>query len=86
MSTFTNDKMVKNIYCSDIEERMDCEGQCCVSCHEDSNEGYFPLIEIERDEDNHWNVPWRDDEKTAFLCCSIVNDLEYRKNNDYKNK
>lgn len=46
------------LYCSDFGDTQ----FCCSSCHEDADEGYFELIDIEL-ADNY----------LAFVCCAVAN-------------
>jgi len=50
-------------YCSDLSSETHC---CCDSCHEDADEGYTDLCELECD-----GVLW-------IVCCNKLNLLEGR--------
>jgi len=56
-------------YCSNIREAGFTDDVCCVSCHDDYDEGL--------DQAEHWgDLPWRND--YLAICCGVVNALETR--------
>jgi len=50
--------------CDSFAKKFDLEPDCCISCHEDSNEGYSDLIDFPAPGGYY------------LICCRMLNDYE----------